>query len=93
LVHRHGGRVVPESVLRRCTYVARGLGLHRDVSDLALHHRGEREVRVLELHLYMNVVGDLMVHRHDVRVVREPVLRRCTYEARELGGHLHIGRA
>jgi hypothetical protein len=36
-------------------------------------------VRVLELHLYMNVVDDLMVYRHDERVVRESVLRRCTY--------------
>jgi hypothetical protein len=38
-------------------------------------------VRELELHLYMYVGHDLLVHRHDVRVVREPVLRRCTYVA------------
>ena len=92
LVHHHDGRVVRESVLRRCTYVARGLGLHRDVSDLALHHRGEREVRVLELHLYMSVADDLLAPRHDGRVVREPVLHRCTYAVRELDGHLHNGR-
>jgi hypothetical protein len=67
--------------------------VHRhDASDLALHHRGEHAVRVLELHLYMNVVDDLLVHHHDGRVVRESVLRRCTYEARELDGHLHNGR-
>jgi hypothetical protein len=39
-------------------------------------------VRVLELHLYMYVARDLWVHRHGERVVREPVHRRCTYEAR-----------
>jgi hypothetical protein len=38
--------------------------------------------RVLVLHPYMYVVRDLLVHRHDGRVVRESVLRRCTYEAR-----------
>jgi hypothetical protein len=38
-------------------------------------------VRALELHLYMYVVHDLLVHHHDGRVVRESVLRRCTYEA------------
>jgi len=40
----------------------------------------------------MNVVDDLMVHRHDGRVVRESVLRRCTYVVRELDGHLYNGR-
>jgi hypothetical protein len=45
------------------------------------------EVREPELHLYMNVVDDLLVHRHDERVVREPVLRRCTYEVHELALH------
>jgi hypothetical protein len=70
----------------------RGLGLHHDASDSALHHRGEYVMRGLELHLYMNVVDDLMVHRHDGRVVREPVHRRCTYAVRELDGHLHNGR-
>jgi hypothetical protein len=39
-------------------------------------------VRELELHLYMYVVRDLLVHHHDERVVRESVLRRCTYEVR-----------
>jgi hypothetical protein len=39
-------------------------------------------VRELELHLYMYVERDLLEHRHDERVVRESVLRRCTYEAR-----------
>jgi hypothetical protein len=38
-------------------------------------------VRELVRHLYMYVERDLLVHRHDVRVVREPVLRRCTYVA------------
>jgi hypothetical protein len=41
-------------------------------------------VRALELHLYMYVVGDLLVHHHDGRVVRESVLRRCTYEVHAL---------
>jgi hypothetical protein len=62
-----------------------------DASDLALHHRGEHVAHVRELHLYMNVVDDLMVHRHDERVVRGSVRRRCTYEVRELDGHLHNG--
>jgi len=82
LEHRHDERVVRElelhrctyevreSGLHRCTYVVRELELHHDASDLALRHRGERVVHVLELHLYMNVVDDLMVHRHDGRVVR-----------------------
>jgi hypothetical protein len=82
LVHHHDERVVRESVLRRCTYEARvqephrctyvvhELELHHDASDLALHHRGEHVAHVRELHLYMNVVDDLMVHRHDGRVVR-----------------------
>jgi hypothetical protein len=48
-------------------------------------------VRVLELHLYMYVVHDLLVHRHDERVVRGSVPHRCTYEVRELDGHLHNG--
>jgi hypothetical protein len=39
-------------------------------------------VRVLELHPYMYVVRDLLVHHHGGRAVREPVHRRCTYEAR-----------
>jgi hypothetical protein len=47
-------------------------------------------VRVLELHLYMNVVDDLLVHRHDERVVREPVLRRCTYVVREPEHHRDV---
>ena len=42
---------------------------------------------MLELHLYMNVVDDLLVHRHDERVVREPVLHRCTYAVRVLALH------
>jgi hypothetical protein len=70
LVHRHDGRVVRESELHHCTYVARVLELRRDVSDLALHHHGERVVRVLELHLYMNVVGDLLARHRGGRVVR-----------------------
>ena len=82
LVHRHDERVVHVSVHRRCTfavhvsvhrrctYVVHELELHHDASGLALHHRGERVAHVRELHLYMNVVDDLMVHRHDERVVR-----------------------
>jgi hypothetical protein len=91
LVHHHDGRVVRESVLRRCTYAGRELERHRDVSDLVLRHRDERAVHVLALHLYMNVVDDLLVHRHDVRAGRESVLRRCTYAVRELGDRLRIG--
>ena len=45
---------------------------------------------MLELHLYMNVVDDLLVHRHDERVVREPVLRRCTYVVREPEHHRDV---
>jgi hypothetical protein len=37
------------------------------------------EVRELEHHLYMYVGHDLLAHRHDGRVVRELVLRRCIY--------------
>jgi hypothetical protein len=39
-------------------------------------------VRELVRHLYMYVVRDLLVHRHDERVAREPVHRRCTYAVR-----------
>ena len=88
LVHHRDVRVVHESVLRRCTCVVREPEHHRDVSDLALRHRGEREVRVLELHLYMNVVDDLLVRHHDGRVVHVSVIRRCTYAGRELGDRL-----
>jgi hypothetical protein len=88
LVHRHDERVVRESVLRRCTYAVRELEHHRDVSDLALRHRGERAERVLELRLCMNVVDDLLVHHHDGRVVRESVHRRCTYAVRVQGDRL-----
>jgi hypothetical protein len=41
-------------------------------------------VRELEHRRCICAEHDLLVHRHDVRVVREPVLRRCTYVAREL---------
>jgi hypothetical protein len=91
LVRRHDGHVVHESVLRRCIYVARELVFRHDVSDLVLDHRGERVVRVLELHLYTSVVGDLLVRRHDGRVVHESVLRRCIYAVRALGDRLHNG--
>jgi hypothetical protein len=47
------------SALRRCTYAVHVLELRHDASDLALHHHGEHVVHELELHLYMNVVGDL----------------------------------
>ena len=70
LARRRDGRVVRESVLRRCTYAVHELVLRHDERDLALHHRGEHVVHELEIHLYMNVVDDLMVHRHDGRVVR-----------------------
>jgi hypothetical protein len=92
LVRHHDGHVVHVSVLRRCTYAVRVSALHRDVSDLALRHRGERVVRVLELHLYMNVVDDLLVRHHDGHVVHVSVLRRCTYAVRELDVHLHNDR-
>jgi hypothetical protein len=49
-------------------------------------------VRVLELHLYMNVVDDLLVHRHDGRAVRELVRHRCTYVVHELDGRIQNGR-
>ena len=91
LVRHHDGRVVHVSALRRCTYVVREPEHHRDVSDLALRHRGERVVRVLELHLYMNVVDDLLVRHHDGHVVHVSVLRRCTCAVRELDVHLHNG--
>jgi hypothetical protein len=66
--------------------VARGLGLHHDVRDLALHHRGEREVRELVLRLYGN---DLLVRHREGRAGRESELRRCICEVRELDGRLH----
>jgi hypothetical protein len=69
-------------VHHRCTYAVHESVLRHDVSDLALHHRGEHEVHVLELHLYMSVADDLLAPRHDGRVVRESVLRRCTYVVR-----------
>jgi hypothetical protein len=47
--------------------------------------------RVLELHLYMNVVGDLLVRHRGERVVHESVLHRCTYEVRELDDRLRNG--
>jgi hypothetical protein len=91
LVRRHVERVVRESVLRRCTYAVRESVLRRcicEVNDLALHHRGELLERELVLHLYKNVVDDLLVRRHDGRVVLVLVLRRCICAVRELDGHL-----
>jgi hypothetical protein len=94
LVRRHVERVVRESVLRRCTYAVRESVLRRcicEVNDLALHHRGELLERELVLHLYKNVVDDLLVRRHDGHVVHESVLRRCISAVRALGDRLHNG--
>jgi hypothetical protein len=44
-------------------------------------------VRELELRLYKNVADDLLVRRHDVHVVRELELRRCTCAVRDLALH------
>jgi hypothetical protein len=59
------------------------LKLFRVANEILVHilRHSWCEVRELELHLYMYVVHDLLVHHHDGRVVRESVLRRCTYEA------------
>jgi hypothetical protein len=39
--------------------------------------------------LYKNVADDLLVRRHDVHVVRELELRRCTCAVRDLALRLH----
>jgi hypothetical protein len=69
----------------------RVLVLHRDeraVGGYRNHHDGHD----LALHLYMCAVresvlrrgvSDLLVRHHDERVVRELVLRRCTYAVRD----------
>ena len=88
MVHRHDGRVVRESVLRRCTYVVRELERRHDVSDLALHHHDEILVRVNQSH---HDVRDLQVRHRDGRVVHVLVLRRCICVEHELDDHLHNG--
>jgi hypothetical protein len=74
-----------ELVLRRCIYEVRELVLRHGGRDLAQHHRDESG---LVLHLYKNVVDDLLVHHRDGHVARELVLRRCIYEVRVLDVHL-----
>jgi hypothetical protein len=48
------------------------------------------EARELELRLCKYVAHELLVHHHDVRAGREPVLRRCTCAGSELGLHLYM---
>jgi hypothetical protein len=57
----------------------------------SVHHRCTYAVRVLEIHLYMNVVGDLLARHRGGRVVRESVHHRCTYAVRELDDRLRNG--
>jgi hypothetical protein len=47
------------------------------------------EVRELVLHLYKNVADDLLVHRHDGRVVRVLEHRRYICEVHDLALRLH----